>query len=762
MALFRDRPLASALCCFLIASLIGVKLTATLKILLLLLCFSIALFFIFRIIWKRTCLVSRFCLILCLLCISTAFFQSWFFFDVKVGSFSDYADKEITVEGYVCENAKASWYGARYVVTLEEVDGKRTSAKVLLECNHLSAMKPGDRFRLTGKGRLPASYALYNEANSLYADGLVGIITCESENECTVFEEKTITLKHRLSMIQNNLSFRLRQALGGEEGDVASALFLGDRSYLSDDTELAFRRTGVSHLLALSGLHISIVFLLLDIFLRILPIRKNARTILVFVGIVIYLLITGCSPSTLRAVFMLGVLYLAYFYLGQDYDGFTTLCMIGFLIVFFAPYSVFDISFWLSFLATAGIVIFIPAISEIYENITKDRKIPKQIRWGIWRILNAIAVGCFANAAILPLSAYLFGSTSVLSVVLTMVLSPLISLALLFSALALALPSFLPITFLAKIVFKCLLAIISWSSDLPGVLVLLNGRFTVILLISLATLLILLAIIKLNQKEWLILPIFLSAVILVVGYADVLPKERGLVANYISTGGSEAIVVAEGKTAIAIDFSGGGSTISSMICNSVTELKCTEIEELILTHYHSQAIEQIGFICGRIKLRSLRLPIPNNEQDLAIAANLEQEAVLHGVEVVYGTESPSHSGMQIIYYHTVTPKDRTEGAILFAMDLYGQRIAYMNGDIWQSEIAHLVRDAALSSDLFIFGAHGSKSKISASFFDNLQETKRIIFGSSEVYEICPFEALPEEYWIEPSKKQFSFQRTAQR
>ena len=761
MALFRNRPLASALCCFLIASLIGVKLTAHIKILLLLLAFSVSLLFIFRVMWKRECSVGRLCLILCLLCASLAFLQSWRFFDLKVGNFSDYADKEMTVEGYVCEKKSVSGNSSRFIVQLDEVDGERTSAKVLLECRYLSALKAGDRFRLTGQVRLPRNSVLYNEGNTLYPDGLVGIITCNDYESCTILDEKTTTIKHWFSKIQKDLSFRLHDALDGEEGAVASALFLGDRSYLSEDTELAFRRGGVSHLLALSGLHISILFLLLDAFLKILPLKKNPRTILVFVGIVIYLFITGCSPSTLRAVSMLGVLYLAYFCFGQDYDGFTTLSIIAFLIVFVTPYSVYDLSFWMSFVATAGILIFMPTVSELYKNITNDREIPKWIRKTLWIVLNAIAVGCFANVAILPLSAYLFGSTSVLSVGLTMVLSPFISLALLFSALTLVFPYFVPITFLAKNVFKCLMFFVSWSANLSNVVVLLNGRFTSILLASLTLLLVLFAVMKLKQKGWLLLPILLSGVILVVGYADVLPKDMGIVSKYISTGGSEALVLAEGKTAIAIDFSSGGSTITSLICNTVTDLKCTEVEELVLTHYHTQSTSQINLICGQIKLRRLRLPVPNDEHDAAIAARLEQEAALHNVQVIYGTENPSHPDVEIVYYHAMTSENRTENAILFAMDICGQRVSYMNSDIWQGEIAHLVRDAALTSDLFIFGAHGSKSKISASFFDNLQNTRRIIFGYEELYEICPRELLTKEYWVEPSSKQFSFSRTAQ-
>ncbi len=761
MALFRNRPLASAICCFLLVSLIGVKLTAHVKIMLLLLTLAFGLFFAIFAICKRKCSIQRLGLILCLFAVSIACFRSWLFFDVTVGRFSDLEGKEITVEGYVCEGKGTSLFGSQYGVQLEEVDGTRISAKVLLECKYASSLQPGDRFRLTGTVRLPENTATYNEESALYADGYIGIITCGNYQSCTIFDGEINTFKLWFSQIQKALSFRLNYALGGQNGALASALFLGDRSYLSDDTVLAFRRGGVSHLLALSGLHISMMFMILDVFLKILRIKKNPRTVLVLLGIVAYLFITGCSPSTLRAVSMLLVLYASY-HIGHDYDGFTTLCIIAFLILIVSPGSVYDLSFLLSFVATAGILIFIPVVGEIYKSITKDREIPKRIRRVIWVLLNTLAVGFFANATILPLSAYLFGSTSVLSVALTIVLSPMISIALLFSALTLVFPSFTPITFLAKIIFQVIMSIVSWCADLPNVIVLLNGKVTVILLVSLTVSLIVLAIIKLNQYQWLFLPLALSVAVLVSGYADVLPKELGVVASYVSTGNEEALVLAEGKTAIAVDFSSGSSAISRLICDTATELKCTELQELILTHYHSGSAAQIASICGKMKLRILRLPVPKSDDDAAIAARLEQEASLHGVKVLYGANQPSHPQVQIVYYHAIPPEEGTEGSVLFAMDVSGERVVYMNGDVWQGEIAHLARDAALSSDLFIFGAHGRQSLVSAGFFENLRNTRQIIFGTLDAYERCPRDILVSEYWVETPAKQFSFPRTAQR
>jgi len=167
MAIFRNRPLATAICCFLIASLLGIRLISHVKLFILLLSFVLALLFTIRAIRKRECGKKTFYFIVCMLGVSIACMQSWLFFNVSVGRFSEVAGEEITVEGYVCEIKGSSIYGSRYGVQLDEVDGKHASAKILLECEYISSMQVGDRFRITGTIRLPENTDLYNEETVL-------------------------------------------------------------------------------------------------------------------------------------------------------------------------------------------------------------------------------------------------------------------------------------------------------------------------------------------------------------------------------------------------------------------------------------------------------------------------------------------------------------------------------------------------------------------------------------------------------------------
>ena len=148
------------------------------------------------------------------------------------------------------------------------------------------------------------------------------------------------------------------------------------------------------------------------------------------------MLLTGCSPSTARAVLMLCVLYVS-FLLREDYDSFTALgaAMMGILIL--SPNAVLDLSLWMSFSAAAAIVIFVPIITDLFGEASRLSGLPKFLEKLLRAIITALIVGVAANAAILPLSAYFFGQTSVFSVGLTLLLSPILTPILALSAICL-------------------------------------------------------------------------------------------------------------------------------------------------------------------------------------------------------------------------------------------------------------------------------------------------------------------------------------
>ena len=753
MQIFKNRPLALSLFVFTLSAIFSYKLTPALKSFLLIFFVLLMVSGLSMIILRKTSGKYLSIFVLCSFFASIALFQSLFHFQFLTKPFREKEGSVITVEGYVTDVLNSGGNESRYAVRLQEADGAYSNAKILLECSYHAALQRGDSFRLSGTVRMPKNTPQYSEETILLSDGYLGILTCDDYRACTVFDEKIINFSIKMLELRDWLSERFKMTLNRETSAIASALFLGDRSDLSGDVILNFKRGGVSHLLALSGMHISVVILMWEILLRKLRIPKQCRAFIVPAIAICYLFLTGCASSTLRAVLMLCIMYLSYLF-SADYDPFTSLCVALFMILTVSPHAVIDISMWMSFIASMGILIFVPSVSGWMEERLHKSDLPKWCKSTIRTIVTAVVVGLFANAAMLPFLSYFFGETSLFSVGLTLILSPLLSLALPLCALCLLFPRFHPIVWITQKSLGLFLFITDRAGNARNGLVLLNGRLTIALTVVLTILLILFSIVRLHKKGWLLLPVALSFVILGVSVTDSLPKDRGVLLSYLRSGQDEMLVLTEARTAIAIDFSDGNGITSKQISEALYHSKCTELEVLILTHYHPQATRLIASLSSDIKIRTVRLPIPNCEKEQAVAMRLEQEAELHGIDVVYGMEDLPIHAVQIQQLDRRSTNDVIEVPVLLSMTVSENRLVYLGGDVWNGGKRTLAENFAISADCLILGAHGTSTVPSESFFDGLNPNKIVIFGNESLFLSCPLDKRTFQFATEVDYKAF--------
>jgi competence protein ComEC len=203
----------------------------------------------------------------------------------------------------------------------------------------------------------------------------------------------------QLAQLRNKLSQVLKNELNGSNLAIAQALILGDKSMLDQETRNSFGATGAMHVLAVSGLHIGIItqlLLYLFQFSSKLINRRNAVFITVLL-LWVYALLTGFSPSVVRAVFMFSVLILSQ-ETGGNYAPINVLFFTAFILILFNPFVIYDIGFQLSYLAMLGIYSLYKPIAAWY--ITKNK------------ILNYLwqgsAIGFAAQAMTVPLTLYYF------------------------------------------------------------------------------------------------------------------------------------------------------------------------------------------------------------------------------------------------------------------------------------------------------------------------------------------------------------------
>jgi len=168
-----------------------------------------------------------------------------------------------------------------------------------------------------------------------------------------------------LNNIRSSITGRIRAGLPGEAGDIAAALITGDRTGLSNETQESLRRSGLAHILAISGLHMALVTLTVIWLIRILlilvpglgehyPVKKWA-VMSGFAAATIYLLLSGASVATQRAWLMISVM-LAASLMDRQAITMRSVAIAAIIILAVSPSSVFQPGFQMSFAAVAALV----------------------------------------------------------------------------------------------------------------------------------------------------------------------------------------------------------------------------------------------------------------------------------------------------------------------------------------------------------------------------------------------------------------------
>ncbi|MFO7859825.1 MAG: DNA internalization-related competence protein ComEC/Rec2 [Desulfosalsimonas sp.] len=229
----------------------------------------------------------------------------------------------------------------------------------------------------------------------------------------------------------HGLRIRLNETIASigadDAGAVLAALVLGKRHRISPELQEAFNRAGVSHLLAISGLHMGIIsvcafmgFTWIISRFRIFLYTGRAFKIaamLTLVPVICYAMLSGFSPSTQRAVVMIAI-FLTAIARAAPYHRINTLAIAAFIICIIHPPSLFSVSFQLSFAAVSAIFYGIHLFFKPSAGLEKT--VPRLIG----RIKNFMLISVFAIAGTLPLVMHHFQQASVLGVIANLVLVP--------------------------------------------------------------------------------------------------------------------------------------------------------------------------------------------------------------------------------------------------------------------------------------------------------------------------------------------------
>lgn len=268
-------------------------------------------------------------------------------------------------------------------------------------------------------------------------------------------------LMERLAGLRAELRARVDE-LFPENASLLKGLMLGDRTDIAAEDEAAFSDSGIMHLLAVSGLHVSIIASALTMLGIALCIPRPVMLAGMLMLLSAYAVLCGGSPSVIRAVVM--YLLLQGGGITRRYsDSFTRLCVACAAMVLYEPRYLWQVGFQLSFAAVAGLTMLLPTIQQM-----RCRLYPKSDVGG--KIMDMMLVSIAVQLTSLPIMIAAFGSVSWVSLILNIAAIPLAQAALMAGLAALLLSFLMPVSVLAMAVDGLtgwLISLAHWGASLP-------------------------------------------------------------------------------------------------------------------------------------------------------------------------------------------------------------------------------------------------------------------------------------------------------
>ncbi|MBQ7290855.1 MAG: ComEC/Rec2 family competence protein [Clostridia bacterium] len=636
-------------------------------------------------------------------------------------AYADGCEHEVCAE--ITQVSFVSAYEARYSVRVIEIDGEASSFFAVLDISSGDAFEYGDIIVCSASFEPVAEKTAYLRGKNIFvraaADGAYKSGTAGRE------------INYYIQKANAYLSGRMVDMLGEDAGGFCAALIFGNRSYIGAGVRLDFARTGISHLLALSGLHLSVVAQTLDFLLRGFM-KKKPRNIVLIAVVFAFAVFTGLSVSVLRAAIMLAFVFAADM-VGEENDSLTALFAAAVLVLLVDGNAVYDIAFYLSVCATLGIILVRPAADGLFAKWQKPKK-NKLLRalHGICKYFYGIfAMTLAATFFTLPVTYFSFGEVSLIGVLSNFVFLPLASallvLCVFFVPLSFVPYVHIPVAYLCGCIAKLLLLLAEKISNFEGIYVSLNYPFAPYIFALLAAALFLCIFVRkltVAKIGALALAFALSFSVCFSVYKNITAENVRIT---VACEGTREFVSADicGENYV-FDISTGGYAFMMDEAESVTDFADTEIDNLVLTHYHIYHENSIYRLSDAVKIRNVLLPTPETEAEnedfgyiRALLARLGIPYEVYTRGVVW-----ENGDVSIDFAPRCELSRSAKPIVAFAIKCNNAEFAYIESSAFESNFDY---SAYLAVKAVFVGGHGPVRKFPVSAYA-LAGAGRVIFA----------------------------------
>ncbi len=665
--------------------------------------------------------------------------------NIKGKTLYNFKDEIVTVQGTVIEKPVVTDKTISFIGRMNNVckNGKNTDCDEKVRFSYfinendditkLLIPSYGDVFYLDGKIDIPNG--AMNSGGFDYSRYLKG------ENiffQCVFsLEDFEVTSKKENRFFDSLYNFRQKcisfydEAFPYETGAVLKAFVLGDKSSLDYETEEIFSGSGLSHILAVSGLHVSTFAIAFCSLITLFSRSKRKQMLASTLASIFFVLFTGASVSAIRA----GVMCAAAFFAKLIYrraDSLSVLSEIAAIFCVINPHVIYDASFILSFAATASIIVFNDSVLIIFKPLLE--KLDKEKTWHrkAIKLINVTSVSISAQIFIIPLLIYLFNGFSVMSVAATVVIAPfllpLLTGGLVFCAMSFvnelfAVPAAVLIYLLAKIIiFVAEFFSAFWFSKIAFGIV--TPFFLLLYALVIATIIY---AIKRKRLHFITSLVCVTCLLVLYLINSIINYDVAQV-SFINVGNGDcALIKSPGDCDILIDAGASSKSETSgryIIYPYLIKNGVNDIEYVVLSHTHS---DHVNGLLGLFDIMEIgNIIMPYNAEDTDEAKKILEKAHEYNIPVTYFASGDILKISDDIKITAITPdikqllisKNKNDSCLTVRLD-YGKTSFLFTGDI-TSDIENYILDNypdMLEADVLKVAHHGSQTSTCQRFVD---------------------------------------------
>ena len=584
-----------------------------------------------------------------------------------------------------------------------ELQGR--SYKMRLYLDEYFPITPGDeltlpvRLRLTDEGG--ASEPTFHRTNGILLLG---------------YQEDSVRLLHRepgLREFPGILRQRLKETIDAvfpeDTRGFARALLLGDKTKLSYDTSLAFRISGVSHIVAVSGLHVSILFAL------VYAVMGKRRFLTGLIGIPMVLLfaaVAGFTPSVTRAAVMQIIMMLSLM-VRREYDPPTALAVAVMVILGANPLTVASVGFQLSVGSVAGIYLFYNKIRKYLSSrlggFVKGKTFPAKLLRGV---VSSVSVSLSATVLTTPLVAYYYGLVSLVSLIANLLVVPVISVV--FYGIMLSCVtggSGVLVGSAVSVLIRYVFAVTGMLSKLPLAAVYTESIYIVFWLVLVYALI---AGLALNRpgRVWPGVCVGILGLCMALTLSWIEPLLDDYRVTVLDVGQGQSVILQSRGSTFLVDCGGDyDQDAGEKAAEKLLSMGISRLDGLILTHYDRDHAGGIPYLAAQIAIERLYLPRTVDSEELLpvlldATEDSEQIWLDSDLELTFGSCS-----IRIFAPEGTKSGNESCASVLFHSEKYDTLIL---GDMNTAAERKLLATRELPDlELLIVGHHGSATSTSA-------------------------------------------------